>query len=1027
MNKRFVKILAWLTGSVFSLFVMAVIAAALGFSWLGSDPGRSWIAGQISQKASTAEYQITIGEIKTLNTRHIVLSYIRVSDQDGALGRLEGIKIDYRVESLLGGTIHIDNLDIEDILVNRLPATPESDKRQTLSLPDLSHLRIDSMRAGTIALDESLTGEAEELSLEGSLALAPALFNSVLELHIRDKITGHALADLVFNPGGKSDIKLQARVQDKGKSVLTRLTGLPSLDVNIDGTGTVANWDGTMTLAIGEELDADYRIGIDLSGKATVITIDGPFRYEGFSTNGTTKFTVWPEQNKVDVTFSGQLTTPDVALQTLSVQAAFQPDGHIMRGGALLPVRLGLEGTVGRVIPAQSGQPLKELENAFFSVGAHVSETSINIKDSRIRTAFADIAAKGRISTDTADVKLESTVTIADMKTLDPVIDGQAMITTVLQGTYRPLSLQAPITVNVENLVTPWLPVNEAIGAAPFLTADLTYADERLTISGGTLRAAQLENTTFSGVAGENEQSFKLSTLYQEHQASGDISIAGDTLIFDNVSIQGPAVSVASKGTFGIKEQQLQAQLELNPADNMSMSLALSGSLNELTAKGAWKGSGAHPYAFTCDAVLTAQHDIALALNSFTGNYGPNKISLNQKSVILYEDDTLKIAGLEIGVNDGTITTSGSFGQDNFALDLIADNIPSNLAVFPFVYDGRINGTVTGSGSYSAPVAEAEFALKRIAVPGLEETNDRFVEGVLTARYQGNVLTAATDLKGPAGLLFKGGGTLPLILSPPHVATDKPVNADLEASVDLRAISILLGLDVHRIRGQTALDVSLTGTLNSPVITGTGALTDGVYENLLTGTYFRDITATIEGRENVLHLTGFSGQDRNGGKFTGAGKVFVRNLNDPRYELSLDADKLQLVNLERMGLTASGKMSSEGDKESASVAGDISINHAEYYIDEIISTNVLDDFEIIEMNGHETTPEAPPPETYAEEPEVNLDVKIKANNSVFVRGPDLETEWGGNLAVSGTARNPVLKGNMTLNRGLSSFSIHLLP
>ena len=50
-------------------------------------------------------------------------------------------------------------------------------------------------------------------------------------------------------------------------------------------------------------------------------------------------------------------------------------------------------------------------------------------------------------------------------------------------------------------------------------------------------------------------------------------------------------------------------------------------------------------------------------------------------------------------------------------------------------------------------------------------------------------------------------------------------------------------------------------------------------------------------------------------------------------------------------------------------------------------------------------------------PEIRLDVRLDADNQVFVRGRGLESEWQGRLRARGTLAEPDIVGRIELRRG----------
>lgn len=1015
MKKLLLKALVWGTKSILFLAVLGALAAAVSLSWLGSDQGRIWLAGQIEQHSASDAYTIKIGDIQALNTHQIILGSLTLHDKNGAWLLMKDIKLDYTAKAFLKSAIQIDRLDIGEIELLHLPEEKSGEtapKTNLGSLPDIPRLRIDQINIETITLPATLSGETQTLSLKGKLNLSPALTGSAIEIHLLDKTAGQPLAALTLNLGHADKIALRIHIQDQDSKLIEHLTGLPSLVMDLDGNGTKDEWQGDLSLDAGEVLHAENKVRLNLKNTGKFLMIDGTSRYEDVTVQGQTTARININAEKLSLDFTGDIKTPDITLNDLHIQAALAPDRTILGKKNLSKATLTLTGKTGTLIDPQTSESIDMLAQADFEVTATRLKDKIHIEKSRFKTELFETMAHGEIDISKKTLTLSAQTNIPHLKKLEPEISGAADIRMNISGTYEPMALSAPLEIKTSALSVPWPDVSSLLGPTPALTTTLSYADNGLVIKEGKLRGQELEKLTFSGTHKDGQTSLALATHYKEYDLKTKLQIKDKALSFSDLTAHGSAGDLNGKGLYTIADQSLQASLMFQPDKKTSLSLDLSGPLSKLSGKGVIKGKGAFPYKFDYTGAFEGS---SVTLSRFAGTYGPNAIALKKPANLLLADGGASIKDLSIGLGDGTFTATGSLGAQDFNVAISAENIPANLNIFPFLFDGRMAGKLSLSGPYKNPQGQADFQLKRIAIPALKDTQDRYVDGTVSATYKDSVIQTQADLQGPAGLHFKAKGHLPLTISPLEIPFDKPIQGTLNSAVDLRALTILLGLDTQRITGETALDVALSGTLNNPVIKGTGRLRNATYENLLTGTALKDIAADIQADKNRLTLTNLTGKDRNGGRFTGSGHITLEDIHDPGYDFSLHAEQLQLANLDRMGLMASGHLTTTGNKSKADVKGDITINHAEYYIGEIMSTNALDGFEIIETNGEK--PPAAPLQKQEKGPEITLAVNIDAKNNIFVRSPDLETEWSSDLTVSGTTENPVLKGNLTLIRG----------
>jgi translocation and assembly module TamB len=131
-------------------------------------------------------------------------------------------------------------------------------------------------------------------------------------------------------------------------------------------------------------------------------------------------------------------------------------------------------------------------------------------------------------------------------------------------------------------------------------------------------------------------------------------------------------------------------------------------------------------------------------------------------------------------------------------------------------------------------------------------------------------------------------------------------------------------------------------------------------------------------------------------------------------------DRAQLAKADAMGAEASGQLDITIGSDGALVKGDIAIPEARY---QIIRQG---DAELAQLTGvrRKNAPApgkatAPPPPGAAA---IKLDVRVRADNSIFVSGMGLEAEWQTDMRITGTAAKPRIVGRLEVVRGTYSFA-----
>jgi len=260
--------------------------------------------------------------------------------------------------------------------------------------------------------------------------------------------------------------------------------------------------------------------------------------------------------------------------------------------------------------------------------------------------------------------------------------------------------------------------------------------------------------------------------------------------------------------------------------------------------------------------------------------FGGNKVYIDQFSA----------AGEQMRVR-----ASGSTGfAGELNLDVEASNV--NLAVVgpALGVTGPIAGmadiSLTARGTTENPALRAsisasnvrigDFAARLISAPGLMVQGDtlRLGEAVMAGETYQTTLT----------------GTLPFSWSPIGVPRERPIN--VTASLAKQDLSILptLTSEIKSIQGVASGAVTITGTLNHPVPSGSLQATVDSLALTRARNTFQDIRAIVTLEENRAVLSTLEGRSDLGGAFTGSGWVSLATLDMPAFQLQLDASDLHI-------------------------------------------------------------------------------------------------------------------------------------
>src|SRR4029077_17503150 len=128
--------------------------------------------------------------------------------------------------------------------------------------------------------------------------------------------------------------------------------------------------------------------------------------------------------------------------------------------------------------------------------------------------------------------------------------------------------------------------------------------------------------------------------------------------------------------------------------------------------------------------------------------------------------------------------------------------------------------------------------------------------------WNGRTLDLSGQVTGLKGDRVSLGGSVPLLLSPAppgiSVPSDGRLALQLQGAGQIEHLADLLPLGEDRGSGQFAADVAVGGTVPTPAANGRLRISDGRYENFLTGAVLANMQIEIVGDRDRFTLTSLS-------------------------------------------------------------------------------------------------------------------------------------------------------------------------
>jgi translocation and assembly module TamB len=377
-------------------------------------------------------------------------------------------------------------------------------------------------------------------------------------------------------------------------------------------------------------------------------------------------------------------------------------------------------------------------------------------------------------------------------------------------------------------------------------------------------------------------------------------------------------------------------------------------------------------------------------------------------------------------IPQGQVRLAGRFA-DATELRARFDNL--DLSVLnAFAAGAGVGGRATGSLTFvqagsTFPRADLRLDVDNFTRSGaavVSEPVDLAVIGTL--RPEGGLMNA---------LIRRGGaaiGRLQVRLQPVAAGgswTERLLAAPLAGGIRYNGPASVLwsltGIADQQLTGPIGLAADFSGRVQRPQLTGVIRANALGYVNETYGTRIRNLRLTGRFTNDRLEITEFAGQAGEG-TIAGQGTVGLSSAAGYPIDLRATLNRARLARSDALGATATGELRLVNNAaQGATISGDLRIPEARYQIVRQGAAEVAV-LEGVRRKG------APPPSTEPQDEATplpglfKLDLRLRADNRLFVSGMGLESEWAADLRVTGTSAAPVVVGEADLMRGTYSFA-----
>ena len=440
------------------------------------------------------------------------------------------------------------------------------------------------------------------------------------------------------------------------------------------------------------------------------------------------------------------------------------------------------------------------------------------------------------------------------------------------------------------------------------------------------------------------------------------------------------------------------------------------------TAQALLTGSNSVPFRLAVNAKLSPGEYLA----ALQGQANGIAFRTANPARIVAQNGGYQLQPTRVDFNQGSLRLAGRYGGGQTSAQARLDRLDLGIAN-AFVPNIGLGGQATGSLDYvqrsASAVPEADV---RLNISNFTRSSLAAVSDPVDVVFQGRLDAAA----GEGRALIKRAGTtvgrLVTRLTPAGSGSwstrlmQGPLSGGIRYNGPSSVLFSFAGLAEQQLSGPIAVAADFGGTVTAPRINGLIRADNLTYDNETYGTRLSQLRIAARFNSDRLELTNLSARAGDG-TVQAQGSVGLAAAQGFPIDITARLDNARLAKSDALGATATGTVRVQNGANGGLISGDISIPEARY---QIIRQGAA---EVPELTGVRKKSEirvARPTDRPAT-PAVGLfklDLRVHADNQLFVSGMGLESEWEADMRIGGTSSAPVISGGLDIVRGTYSFA-----
>ena len=411
-----------------------------------------------------------------------------------------------------------------------------------------------------------------------------------------------------------------------------------------------------------------------------------------------------------------------------------------------------------------------------------------------------------------------------------------------------------------------------------------------------------------------------------------------------------------------------------------------------------------------------------LTVQRLEGRLDEHRLRLEAPARAQFSGSAFRLTPATIAIGEGDITLEAAYGTDTVTASALWRQIPlaltGSFGAPPMT--GALSGEARLSGAPGNPRIDidAHVPAFRLAestdAPALEvKATGRLADGRLAVEMKAeapDAATASASLKAP--LIFQ--------LSPWRITLppEGALEGGLDAVAQLAPMARWIDMQHHQPEGVFTAKFNLEGVWQDPLLTGSATLDNVSYENPESGTLLRNLNALLRATGDILELTRLETGDAADGRLSASGHIRLGSGRQIPIDTTFEMKQIQMVRRDDLKAQVDGALRITGTPDHAKIGGDLTLSPVYINLAPYLAASQLPTIEVTELNSASPREE---PKAAMAAPIIELDLQCRIPGRLFISAPVFDSEWQGNLHVTGGLDAPKIAGAMQVRRGHLDF------